>query len=96
MKCLMIAIGVIVMCASVSPVFAAKGDSNPTPSNEKIVALKAQMSDQRAQMKQLRAQDRVTKAVDKFCEEQDSVQYRICVDGPFSQAGQSSNTSTKR
>lgn len=95
MKRLMIAISVIVLCASVSPVFAQKGNANPAPSNEKIIALKAQMADQRAQMKQLRAQDRVTKAVDKFCEGQDTAQYRICVDGPFTQASQSSNTSTK-
>lgn len=94
MKRLMIAIGVFVFCASVSTVFAAKGDSNPSPSNDKIMALKAQMSDQRAQMKQLRAQDRVTKAVDKFCEGQDTTQYRICVDGPFT-TSQPSNTSTK-
>lgn len=96
MKRLMIAIGVLVLVASVSPVMAQKGSTTPAPSNDKIVALKAQMADQRAQMKQLRAQDRVTKAVDKFCEEQDTAQYRICVDGPFTQASQPSTTSTKR
>ncbi len=84
MRYLLTAIGVMVGISMCSTIYAAE-------TKEKIDSLSMQIKESRMQVKALRAQDRVNKAVDKFCATQDSIQYRICVNGAFEEVGKSNS-----